>query len=482
MTYNIVFIMPDQLRADFVGCYGADFVDTPHIDRLAEQGVRYQHAISPSPLCVPARASLLTGRNAIRNGVLDNLHWLRPDNGEMGITTWAEDLQGAGYQTAAIGKMHFYPWDASEGFEHRIIAEDKRHIGLQDDYADYLETQGLRKLHGNEHDGYHENKGAVISRIPFGHQVDRWVADETVKHIENYDSDAPFAIMVGLPSPHCPYDPTESYAERYEPDDMPDSIPETADSRAFKDALVTSNKRSWNGVDYSYFTESQKKKVRAHYAGLVTIVDDCVGQIIAGLKSTGHFDNTVIIFTSDHGDFVGDYGFVGKDLFYEPAIRVPMIMSHPENRQASVIDSPVSLTDISATIRQIAGVDFPTNNDSIPLAAVPNHDNSIREWVFGALAKGFMLTTSDWKLCRYHNGQTALYHISEDPHEQYNLAHEPVHLSKLMELDGILQREIIDSIQDGASDKHVKPQVLASTSTSSQRNWQRPYPASCTDK
>lgn len=476
MAYNIVFIMPDQLRADFIGCYGADFIQTPHIDGLAQQGVRYQRAVSPSPICVPARAALLTGRNAIRNGVIDNSHWLRPDDHEMGITTWAEDLHEAGYQTAAIGKMHFYPWDISEGFAHRIIAEDKRHIGLQDDYADYLASYGLRKLHGNEHEGYYENKGAIIDRIPLEHQVDGWVAEETVKYIENYESDTPFAIMVGLPSPHCPYDPPLRYA-RYHADDMPDAIPATTDSEVFRDRVIESNKRDWNGVDYTDFTDAQKKKVRAHYSGLVTLVDDCVGHIMDGLKNSGHFDNTIIIFTSDHGDFLGDYDFIGKDNFYESAIHVPMIVSHPEQRQASVVESPVSLTDISATIRQIADVPFQPTHDAMPLAGMPNQNNPAREYVFGALANGFMLTSNEWKLCRYHIGQTALYHLTEDPYEQHNLAHDPAYLSTLLELDAILQREILESVLDGHCDKHVNIHVLDADNPYSQRNWQRPYPA-----
>ena len=157
---NILFLLPDQLRPDFLGCYGADFLRTPAIDGLALAGVRFETAISPSPICVPARASMLTGQHAHTLGVMDNLSWLRPDRHAMGIHTWPEVLKQSGYQTAAIGKMHFYPWDADEGFAHRTIAEDKRHIHVQDDYAQALGSHGFHKLHGNDQLGYQRQVGA----------------------------------------------------------------------------------------------------------------------------------------------------------------------------------------------------------------------------------------------------------------------------------------------------------------------------------
>ena len=141
MKPNILFIMPDQLRHDFLSCYGASFIHTPHIDSIAERGIRYTSAYSASPACVPARIALLTGMNAIRNGVLDNLHTLRPDYREAGIRLWPEILGGAGYHTAAIGKMHFYPWEESHGFDHRVICEDKQWPYIRDDYHDYLEKR-----------------------------------------------------------------------------------------------------------------------------------------------------------------------------------------------------------------------------------------------------------------------------------------------------------------------------------------------------
>ena len=151
---NIVFIMPDQLRHDFLSCYGADFLSTPHIDRIAGEGTRYDKAYSLHPVCVPARASLLTGINALRTGVLGNFNYLRPDFEECGMRSWPHMLGEHGYYTAAVGKMHFYPWDSMFGLEHRVICEDKVWVNIQDDFHDYLEKRGHRKYMGKEHEGY----------------------------------------------------------------------------------------------------------------------------------------------------------------------------------------------------------------------------------------------------------------------------------------------------------------------------------------
>ena len=223
---NIVFLFPDQLRPDFLSCYGADFIDTPNIDWIAENGIRYERAYSASPVCVPARTALLTGMNAIRNGVTDNLHAVRADYNDVGMRTWPQLLADSGYYTAAVGKMHFYPWDARHGFQYRVICEDKRWLHVRDDYYHYLKERGYRKLHGNEHEGYFENKGAILHKLPWEHSWDRFVGKEARRFIENYGGEGPFAMMVGFPGPHCPYDPAHDFPERFNPEDMPDSIPE----------------------------------------------------------------------------------------------------------------------------------------------------------------------------------------------------------------------------------------------------------------
>jgi arylsulfatase len=284
---NIVFLMPDQLRHDFLGCYGADFVKTPNVDRLAQEGLRFERCYSEHPLCVPARVSLLTGMHGFRTGVLDNGQFLRPDYRDMGLATWPELLNADGYYTAAIGKMHFYPWDARMGFQYRSITEDKRWIHIRDDYYQHLREAGYRKYHGNEHEGYFEHKGAVVNRLPWEHTIDHFVGEEACRFIDDYGTDGPFAMMIGFPGPHCPYDPTERFMEGIDPDAMPPAAPPTEDAEPLRLSNVAGNIAPWNGVDYGEFTPKQIKRVRAHYAAEVQQIDHEVGQILETLERKG---------------------------------------------------------------------------------------------------------------------------------------------------------------------------------------------------
>ena len=144
---NLIFIMPDQLRRTFSSCYGADFVETPHIDSIAESGVRYTpRLLGLADLCAGACAAARPGANAIKNGVTDNGQWLRPDLADCGIRTWPELLADHGYYTAAIGKMHFYPWDITHGFQYRVAAEDKRWIHVRDEYYHHLRETGRAQV------------------------------------------------------------------------------------------------------------------------------------------------------------------------------------------------------------------------------------------------------------------------------------------------------------------------------------------------
>jgi len=474
---NIVLLFPDQLRADFVGCYGAAFMKTPNIDALCSTGIIYERAISPSPVCIPARASLLTGLNCIKTGVFNNDHWLRPDHDECGMKTWAQILRENGWHTEAIGKMHFYPWDIGEGFEHRVIAEDKRHIYIKDDYYEYLKQHGYAKYHASEDDGYFENKGAVVSRIPLEHQVDKWVGDRTCGFIENYGLDKPFALMVGFPGPHCPYDPPAEMAGMYKPEDMPDSIPETKESMTFKPACIEGNKLPWNGIDYSEFTEEQKKKVRAHYAALVSIVDQQVGRIVEALKKKGIYDDTIIIFTSDHGDYLGDFGMIGKKEFYEPAVHIPLIVSHPDKRERKTVSSIVSLTDLFSTILSMAGLPYDENNgDSIVLPEFNDKDKA-REYLFAPSLAGFMVAKGPYKYCRYYNGVNVLFDIEKDPREQTNLIDDPSYRDVVKELDQIMIEEIFRSILAANDDKVVNRGGISGEGPFGERGWKRTYPS-----
>jgi len=453
---NLIFLMPDQLRHDFLSCYGADFVDTPHIDSLASSGVRYERAYSASPVCVPARASLLTGMNAVKNGVMGNDCWLRPDLEECGIRTWPEILSDAGYYTAAIGKMHFYPWDAGHGFQYRSIAEDKRWLYIRDDYYRHLRDHGLRKLHGNEHEGYQENRGAIVSKIPWERSVDRFVGQEACRFIREHGRERPFAMMVGFPGPHCPYDPVPEFLEEIDESAMPPAIPEAeGDTPKLRENNISGNKGAWNGVDYTVFTDAHKRKIRAHYAALVMQIDHEVGEILATLEEKGLREKTVIVFSSDHGDYLGDHNLIGKGSFYEASAHVPMIAHVPWMGEAKTRRDLVELTDVTATMLALAACERPERMDSRPLPGLGIEGEESRERIVGMNRAGWMLFDGVWKLSKYATGEVTLFNLEEDPDELDNRANDSDCHERYLRMDMELTQAMMKSIAEANREKTV---------------------------
>lgn len=474
---NIIFVFPDQLRADFLGCYGADFVGTPNIDRLQDQGVRYENCYSPHPLCVPARVALLTGMDAIKNGVLDNGQFLRADYASMGIQTWPETLASNGYYTAAIGKMHFYPWDLRLGFQHRVIAEDKRWIHIRDDYYHFLRKHGHRKLHGNEHPRYYEDKGAVISRIPWEYSVDHFVGQSACRFIEEYGSEGPFAMMVGFPGPHCPYDPSPEFLDTVDPERLPPAIPEVeGDTPQLRRRNIDGNRRPWNGVDYTEFSDTHKSKIRLHYAALVSQIDHEVGQILDALEGKSLLDNTVIVFSADHGDYLGDHNLIGKGPFFEAGIRVPLVVRAPWLGESRICSDLVSLSDITATLLSLAGCEVPPHMDSVPLPNLGLPGSVPRSSIVGMTQGGWMIYDGTWRLCKYATGENLLFDIAQDPSEQRNLFHDSSHLPTRERLDAMLTQTIMSSIRQANHDRRVYVSDLSQCPAFGREGWQRRYP------
>ena len=476
---NIIFIMPDQLRHDFLSCYGASFIKTPNIDALGDHGIRYRHAYSEHPVCVPARASLLTGMNAIKTGVLDNGHYLRPDYRACGLQTWPELLNSAGYRTVATGKMHFYPWEKYFGFQQRIIAEDKLWGFIEDDYHHYLQKAGYTKRAFAEVTEYHENHMACISPLPWEYNVDHFVGRETSRWIDEYDGEAPFAMMVGFPGPHSPYDPATEYAT-FRPEDMPKPLPEESRDTSMmpvaRRSRSDSTRRSWYAVRNNNSPTSETYlQQRAYYTGLIVQIDLEVGQIVGALAKKGILENTVIIFSSDHGDYLGDHGLSGKGSFYEAACHVPMLVYHPAILKPEVSDHLVTLTDVTASMLNLAGKKVPSFMDARPLPGLQLPDENIRERIFGVLGRGWMLFDGNWKLCKYPQG-AHLFNLHQDPGEQHNRVRDPECADIFHRMDTQLTEEIMRSSDEATFSGRISTISHSSNPDYGRLGWERTYP------
>ncbi len=471
--------MRDQLRPDFLGCYGAKFIQTPNIDALAQRGLQFNRALSPSPICIPARASLLTGYNALSTGVLTNNYWLRPDHEDCGLFSFTRSLLKNGYYIEGIGKMHFIPWDQEEGFSHRWIAEDKRHIHIGDDYANYLAAQGLRKLAGVEEPNYIEGRMASVSPIPIEHQVDVWLGDRTVDFIKRSPQDRPYFLWVAFPGPHYPYNPPVEILKSMRPsEEFPFSIPWTVDSQTFQRGFIQAHLTGSAQADFREFPELAKQTIRWHYAGLVQIIDNQVGRILNAIEGQDAERETLILFTSDHGDFLGDFDMFGKALFYESSSRIPLI-AKGTTYQAGKSKSLVSLTDLYATILSHAGIKMMAQ-DSRVIPATP--DQHTRKNLIGATGAGLMWYDELWKLSRYKNGLSTLFDMEADPLEQNNQLLDPDFADIRNHMEAELTKLLMEGLDQGHQEKSYPYMTLTPDHAGYHRNWQRSYPSNTWEK
>ena len=424
MPTNLLFITTDQQRWDSLPCYGLDFIQTPAIDRLAAEGTVFENCIVPAPVCVPCRASLLSGQYPTTTGVLSNLHWLAE-----GTPIWSSLLGQADRRTAAIGKMHFYPWDELGGFQERITAEDKRHIYLPDDHVKFLQSNGMERFHPVDKPGYFEHLGASVTPRPERFHIDAFVGDQAASWIEN-SGDDPFAVWVSFPGPHDPYDPPEDMADMYYDAPIPEPIGSPEELANKPPAQRGRNKSSVNSsmyrIDLSTATSDHYRRWRAHYYANITLIDRGIGKIIAALESRNILDETLIVFTSDHGDALGDHGLSYKSFFYESMVHVPLIIRGPGAPVNERCGSLVSSIDLVPLFYRTCGVEPPDTLQGEDISVLLENTNGIlRDRVFCENMGRSMVQTSSYKYAHYDDGSAELYDLEDDPDEIINFAGEP---------------------------------------------------------
>jgi len=359
---DIVFIITDQQRYDTIAALGAAHMDTPNIDRLVAGGVSFAQCHVTAPSCVPCRASLFSGYYPHTNGVLAN--------GQPWSRTWVSDLAAAGYHCVSIGKMHIIPYDAKAGFHERFVVENKdRYLEGRwffDEWDKALASHGLKKQQREAYrkrPDYADRLGAFTWDLPERLQSDNFVGETACWWLQTKPVDAPLFLTVGFPGPHPPYDPTPELAEKYMARDVPVpdvSAAELADlvapwvEKRRHDVEVDHDSVAWK-VDP---TAEELRRMRAYYFANVEMIDRQVGRILQTLEARGNMDNTIVIFTSDHGDNLGDHGLSQKWAPYDCVTRVPLIVSAPGRFEGGrSVDALVQLFDLAPTILEWAGVD-----------------------------------------------------------------------------------------------------------------------------
>ncbi len=331
---NIIFIITDQQRYDTIAGLGYPHMDTPNLDRLVREGVTLTNCHITAASCAPARASLFTGYYPHTTGILKNADtWQH---------SWIEKLREGGYHCANIGKMHTWPFTTDMGFNERYVIENKDRYWegryFFDEWDKAMRFRGLVKQQRDlyrQWPEYRECMGAFDWKLPEDAHPDNFAGDLATWWIRNYPKTEPLFLQIGFPGPHPPYDPVPRYAEKY----MEKELPLQAVTQEDLDGQPPAFKelREHNaGTDHDSVvhlldpTDAQRHKQRAYYLANVTMIDEKVGEIMDALEDSGYLDNTIVIFTSDHGDCLTDHGHVQKWTMYEQITHVPVIIWSPK--------------------------------------------------------------------------------------------------------------------------------------------------------
>ena len=432
---NILLLMTDQQRWDALGCTGG-WVETPHIDSIAAHGVRFANAYTNSPACVPARVSLAIGRYPHNHGVWRNKPYTLPPKRR----TWMRAIRDAGYSTSVFGKTHLH---AQKGHlrdrEHLVRAYGLDHVDeiagprasarSESNLTDRWKDAGVLEEYKRDLEDRLANRPWIVrpSPVPLELYPDVYVGQQAAAHLRALGTRKPWFCWVSFGGPHEPWDAPEPYASRYDPAAMPPPVLPVEENhdrpRGLLDKRRRKNRVAFDGGDVA--------RLRANYAGKVTLIDDQIGELLRVVEGRGELERTVIAFVSDHGEMNGDYDLLYKHNFLNPAVRVPFIVRVPGMTTSvmggAVSETMVELMDLGSTLVELAGGRQLRRSLARSLVPVLNDPaRQHREVALSEMRREHMVATSDWKLAVNQQGEAyLLFDLRADPEETHNLAALP---------------------------------------------------------
>ena len=488
MPRNILFIMCDQLRWDYLSCYGHPRLKTPNIDALAEHGLRFDNAYCQSPICGPSRASFYNGRYQSSHGVMANNDPCRLD--ELSL---ADYLRPSGYRSAVVGKTH-----------HRKSREQLLALGIEPDselvlnagsggfepfelhdglvpgqqsngYCAYLNRQGYAGANpwhdyansgvdadGNLRSGWRLRNASYPARVAEEHSETTFLTNRAIEFIDQQDSGQPWCLHLSYMKPHWPLIAPAPYHKLYSADDIQPVVRDDSELRNPHPVYA-----AFTQLEYSesYARRDVRDCLIPVYMGLIRQIDDQLGRLFDFLKQTDRFDSTLIVFTSDHGDYLGDHWLGEKDLFHEPSVRIPLIIVNP-NRTADetrgrVCTEMVESIDLLPTFVEFAGANIcherVEGNSLMPLLrslkppadwrseAVSEIDYSDRgaRQILGIPpydCRALMIRNQRWKYIHHHRFRPQLFDLQNDPQELVDLGDDPGYEAQRIEM----QQRLID--------------------------------------
>ncbi len=429
---NILFLMSDQHRGDFLGASGNDWIVSPNLDDLAKEGVIFRKAYSSVPSCTPARTAIFTGLSPWNHGMLGYM-------GEASQTYECEMpalFSQKGYTTHAVGKNHFGPPSNTHGYKNVELEEGWHSVIKEDFKCDY--QKWFEKV-APEYDfnatglGYTDHRGGISFKFSDSLHATYWTAERAVSFIEtNREGQGPWFLKVSFQRPHPPFDPPERWLEYYRNTDIP--LPGVSGWAREKYPEKMGDIRETPNATHGIYPDYQIRESLEAYAAGISFVDEQIGRIIAALKESHQYKNTLILYTADHGDMMGDQYMWRKCRPYEPSVRVPMIIRWPETlhlkaKRGQSRSELVELRDIFPTFADVADLDIPAAIDGESMLGILDGNQEWRQLldlehslIYEKDNAWVALTDGKYKYIYFTlTGEEQLFDLENDPCEFSNI-------------------------------------------------------------
>ncbi len=444
---NILVICTDQQRFDAVGAYGNPHIQTPNLDRLASEGVLFENCYVQSPVCAPSRASLMTGRYVASHGLHANGVDISPDE-----ELFSRRLADAGYDCGLVGKFHLGACQNARS-EPRLDDGFRVFRWAHDPYPGSSENayhRWLKARHPDLYDSARRPDGEYTwDTVPTEAHYSHWIGTETIDFLHSSrDESKPFFFVANFFDPHHGFGAPREYVDRYDPESLPRPVTRDGELDDKPPIFTDASEKSYGGnaKGYTEYTHDELMRVRAAYYAMVTLVDDEVGRILDALDEAGLADDTIVVFTSDHGEMLGDHQLMLKGPFmYDCAVRVPLIVRWPGRQQQGSRHELVQWIDLAPTFLDAAGAGVSPSYQGDSLAPlIAGSDVEWRDWAlcqyrdsghpYDPPVHVTMLRHDRWKLVAHHGTPAStrertgeLYDLVNDPDELTNLWHDEAH-------------------------------------------------------
>ncbi|MCC7517703.1 MAG: arylsulfatase [Verrucomicrobiae bacterium] len=454
MKPNLVFILTDQQRSDALGILGRSGAETPNLDMLARHGTLFTSAYSPCPSCIAARASIFTGQRPTTHGRIgyrDSVPWRYP-------TTLAGELARAGYQTHCVGKTHFFPQREPLGFESQDSYEAAQNFDGKyvNDYWKWLEERTQGRVRETDHGVDWNSWYARPSHLPEELHNNTWVVTKGIEFLERRDPSRPFFLNLSFHRPHPPIDPPQVFFDLFRDRRLP-KVP--VGDWAKEHLVEPDGMNTWRGK----LPEDLLLRSRRAYLAQIAHIDNQIGRFLIQLRKNRKLDTTWIVFTSDHGEMLGDHGLFRKCYAYEGSAHVPLIVAPPSGSKIHTCAAPVSLEDLMPTFLEAASLPVPGTVEGrslVPLCSSTPAAAGWREYVHGEHAPGYargqgmqFLTDGKEKYIWFTlSGREQLFDLRRDPQELRDLSRVRTKRARLALWRARMVEELAARPDDGLSD------------------------------